>query len=167
MNKLIVSVCVSAIFGYAVSIFSINKIDSFIYACIVPCVALFSAVLIGAVGVYLNIINNMYNAIKSSNMIDEEKKKYFFDKIEVISKEIKENVVVALYVSAFIIGAVLLLYVDIPTVKWNGLCYFATKLKFVVFLVVSCFILLFFIVIDTIRTMFFIHETYHFVTNGK
>jgi len=165
MKNLTISVIISLVFGYLVSKIIAGDIKSLLVSCVVPSISIFSAIIIGGVGVYLGIIHNMYELLRGKCVIDIEHEIAMLDKIDKITREIRDNIIASFISTAVILFFVLFLYVDVPFVEWPRMCYFNSKLQVSTFVIVACFTFLLFIVYDTIKTMFATHDAYHMLTN--
>jgi len=125
-----------------------------------PSLGILAGLLIGAVGVFLGSLGNLYTVMKLDNSINKEKLNDFFVFIKKTVKEVKHDVMFTIISIGLSLLLPFFINIDLPFITWPFQSWWLSK-SIVLTSVALCLVMLAFVaILDCVGAMFKLHQIY-------
>lgn len=161
--KKILIFCASYILCHIVIVYSYPTSSKLVDSLTAPVLGVLAGLLIGAVGVFLGSLGNLYAVLKSTTRPEGEHLSTLNDllnKITLTGKEVKENVFFVLAVLAVTVVLPFIVVIDIPNVSWPFQISWLSKQIVSNTIVLWLTVLAFIAIFDCVGAMFLLHQHY-------
>lgn len=158
-KKLIIVVLIF-ILSYCIVLLNPKTISNIVQSFSISSIGILAGLLIGAIGVFLGSLGNLYTLIQIKTEISFQALSNFLKFIHNVVCELKQNVLFVVFSIAAILLIILLKGIDLPNVRWPISIKILTKEIFLTSIILCLIVLVFIAIIDSVKAMFRLHSIY-------
>jgi len=158
-KKLILVVLVFVL-SYCIVLMNPKAISDLVQSFTISSLGILTGLLIGAIGVFLGSLGNLYTLLQIKTEINFQELTNFLKFIRNAVSELRQNVLFVIFSIAAVLLITLFKRIDIPNVRWPISIEYLTK-EISLTSIMLCFVVLVFIaIIDSVKAMFRLHSIY-------
>ncbi len=158
--KKLILIAFALISSYCIVLLNPKAISEIVQSFTISSIAILAGLLIGAIGVFLGSLGNLYTLLQIKTEISFQELSNFLKFIRSAVSELKQNVLFVVFSIAVVLLITLLKRIDLPNVRWPISITFLTKEIFLTSIILCLVVLVFIAIIDSVKAMFRLHSIY-------